>query len=72
MQLNVLQNGSQASFGKIPTQQELLYYDIMNLVPSGTLNLPNSGLGLKIVEETFIETITENRWLNVSKKRRLT
>lgn len=30
----------------------------MSLVPNGTLNLPYSGPGLKIVEESFIETIT--------------
>lgn len=30
----------------------------MSLVPDGILNLPNSGPGLKIVEEAFIETIT--------------
>lgn len=63
-----LQNGSQASFGKIPTQQELQYYGIMSLAPDGTLNLPYSGPGLKIVQEPFIETITENKWPNALKR----
>lgn len=40
----------------------------MSLVPDGTLNLPNSGPGLKIVEEPFIETIAENKWPNASKR----
>lgn len=31
----------------------------MSLVPDGTLNLPNSGPGLKIVEEPSIKTITK-------------
>ena len=41
---------------------------IMSLVPDGTLNLPNSGPGLKIVEEPSLETITENKWPNASKR----
>lgn len=40
----------------------------MSLVPDGTLNLPNSGPELKIVEEPFIETITENKWPNGLKR----
>lgn len=40
----------------------------MSLVPDGTLNLPNSGLWLKIVEEAFILTVTENKWFDASKR----
>lgn len=41
---------------------------IMSLVPDGTLNLPNSGLWLKIVEEAFILTVTENKWPDASQR----
>ncbi len=40
----------------------------MSLVPDGTPNLPNLGPELKIVEEPFIETITENKWPNGSRR----
>lgn len=40
----------------------------MSLDPSRTLNLPNSGPALKIVEEPFSVTITENKWFNALKK----
>lgn len=41
---------------------ELQLYGIMSLAPDGTLNLPNSGLWLKIVKEAFIITVTVNKW----------
>lgn len=40
----------------------------MSLDPSRTLNLPNSGPVLKIVEEPFSEIITENKWSTAQKR----
>lgn len=42
----------------------------MSPAPDGTLNFPNSGPGLKIVGEPFIETIAENKWPNALKRGR--
>lgn len=52
----------QRPLGNIPAQQGHSYCGVMSLAPSGALNLPNSGPGLKIVEEAFIRTITEKEW----------